>query len=402
MRRSASAAVLVLAYVAFVSLGLPDAVIGVAWPSIREEFTLAQALLGAPLAITAASYFVSGLLAGRLLERFGVGWLLAGSTALVAAGLIAFATAPAFAVILIAAPVIGFGSGAIDAALNTYGAQNFGPKHMSWLHAAYAAGATAGPAIMTVALGAGSWRAGYGTLAVLLSLLTITFTFTRRAWAGPKAHEVVIDAPGGIGPMESPRVSGWSALRNRRVLLQLGIFFCYTGLESATGQWSFTILSEGRGLGPIAAGTWVAIYWGGLLAGRIVLGPVAERIGAPRLLRLATIGVVVGSALFAIPGAGWGAVALPFLGFALASIFPGLMAETPRRVGSELTPHAIGFQVSAATLGVAAVPILSGLVGQHLGLAAIGPLLAGFAVVLLLLHERLVAIADRVTEDQSR
>jgi len=194
--------------------------------------------------------------------------------------------------------------------------------------------------------------------------------------------------------VEKP-VSGLSALRSGRVWLQIAIFFFYTGIEVSAGQWSYTVLTEERGLGGPVAGTWVTAYWGGLLAGRLVLGFVVERVGQVRLLRLATTGVVIFAALFAIPGQPWGAAALPLLSFSLASIYPGLMAETPRRVGEKTAPHAVGFQVSAATAGVAGVPSVAGLVSERLGLAAIGPVIACCALVLLLLHERLVAIADQ-------
>jgi MFS family permease len=131
-----SGTLLALAYLAFIGLGLPDALLGVAWPSLRDSFSLPQALLGVPLAVTATAYFISGMLAGRLMQGLGIGRLLAGSTALVAASVLAGSAAPAFALIVLVAPLAGFGSGAIDAALNTYAARGFSPKHMSWLHAA--------------------------------------------------------------------------------------------------------------------------------------------------------------------------------------------------------------------------------------------------------------------------
>ena len=394
-----SPTLLALAYLAFISLGLPDAVLGVAWPSLRDTFGLSQALLGVLLAVSAAAYFISGMLAGRLIQGLGIGLLLAGSTALVAAGVLGYSAAPAFALILVVAPLMGFGSGAIDAALNSYAARHFSPKHMSWLHAAYAAGAMAGPAIMTAVLGVGaSWRAGYAVVGVILAALALAFVVARRRWeTEPSASQVVVDAPGGVGPvpLDEPPMGTLSALRSGRVWLQIVIFFFYTGIEVSAGQWSYTLLTEGRGLGGTAAGTWVAIYWGGLLAGRLMLGFAVERVGQVTMLRLATLGVLIFSVLFAIPGLKVGAAALPLLSFSLASIYPGLMSETPRRVGARTSPHAVGFQVSAATLGVAVVPSIAGLMSERFGIEAIGWVIACGALVLLGLHERLVAIADR-------
>lgn len=394
-----SGGLLALAYLAFISLGLPDALLGVAWPSLRDTFQLSQAHLGAPVALAAGAYFISGMLAGRLIQGLGVGVLLAGSTALVAVGVLGYAASPLFVFILLVAPLIGFGSGAIDAALNTYAASHFSAKHMSWLHAAYAAGATAGPAIMTALLTRGaSWRAGYAVVGGLLAALVLAFIATRRVWeVGPPATDVVMDAPGNVGPvaLHAPPVSGFSALRDGKVLLQVAIFFFYVGIEVTAGQWSYTLLTEARGVSAPTAGTWVSAYWGGLLAGRLVLGFIVHRVGQVRMLRLATVGVFLSTCLFALPGWAWGAAALPLLSFCLASIYPGLMAETPRRVGARFAPHAVGFQVSSATLGLAVVPSIGGLLSQRFGLEALGPLIVGCALVLVLLHERLVALTDR-------
>ncbi|MBN1206177.1 MAG: MFS transporter [Myxococcaceae bacterium] len=394
---------LVLAYLAFVSLGLPDTVLGVAWPSLRETFSLPQALLGVPLAASATTYFLSGLLAGRLIRMAGIGSLLALSTALVAIGVAGYTLTPAFALFLFAAGLVGFGSGAVDSALNTYAAQNFGARHMTWLHAAYSTGAALGPATLTALLARGaSWRVGYAVIGTALAAMAVAFTLTRRQWVAGSPSSPKLDAPGALGTESlneaSRPVSGWTALRHPRVWLQVAIFFIYTGIEVSAGQWSYTVLIEERGVDATTAGAWITLYWASLLAGRIVLGFVVERVGTVRLLRLATGAAVVGALVFAAPGlpVGVGAVGLALLGFALAPIFPGLMAETPRRVGEQTALHAIGFQVSAATAGVAFLPSVAGLLGEGFGLVAIAPWIAGCTVMLAALHEVLVAKADRL------
>jgi len=389
----ASAALLLLAYVAFVSIGLPDTVLGVAWPSLRSTFDLPQAWLAAPLATGAATYFLSGLLAGRLMVRLGIGRLLAASTALAAAGVLGFGLAPAFVAFLLCGAIVGFGSGAVDAALNTYVARHFAARHMTWLHAAYAAGAAVGPALMTALLARElSWRVGYLVIGTLLAFLAFAFFLSRHLWAAGAA-QVLVDAPGGHGsaPVEPP-TTAWAALRHGNVRLQIATFFLYSGVEVTAGQWSYTILTEARGVDDTTAGGFVTLYWGGLLAGRVLSGFVVERVGNERLLRIATACAVVAAAGFAVPALppALSAAALALLSFSLAPIYPGLMAETPRRVGGA-TPHAVGFQVSAATFGIAAVPAMAGAIGTELGLNAIGPLLALCAVLLWLLHERLVA-----------
>ncbi|KFA88762.1 MFS transporter [Archangium violaceum] len=388
---------LALSYLAFVSLGLPDAVIGVAWPSVRETFSLPQAALGAALAMAASAYFTSGLFAGRFMRTAGIGTLLAVSTALAATGVTGYGVAPAFALFITAACFVGLGSGAIDTGLNTYAAHHFGARHMTWLHAAYSVGAALGPVLMTALLthGAG-WRAGYAVIGGALALLAVAFTGMRRQWdAGPGSSPPTAEAPAPVDAT-SPTVTAGATLRRPRVWLQIAIFFLYSGVEVTAGQWSYTVLTEARGLGTALAGTWVSLYWAGLLAGRIVLGFVVERMGPVRLLRLGTAGTVVGALLLALPAVP-AVLGLALLGFSLAPIFPALMSETPRRVGADAAAHAVGFQVSAATMGVAVVPSAAGLIGERLGLAAITPLILGVAVLLAGVHEVLVALADRPT-----
>jgi fucose permease len=182
------------------------------------------------------------------------------------------------------------------------------------------------------------------------------------------------------------------------VWLHIALFFVYTGIEVSAGQWSYTVLTEARGVDATRAGTWVSLYWASLMAGRISLGFIVERVGPVLLVRVATALAVVGAAVFAAPwlpdAASFAGLAL--LGFALAPIYPGLMTETPRRMGPAHAPHAVGFQVSAATAGVAALPSLAGVVGQRVGLAAIPVFLMGCTLVFVLLHETLVARVDRL------
>lgn len=374
-----------LAYVAFVSLGLPDAVLGVAWPSLAASFDVQRSALGAPLAAAACTYFASGLVAGRLAGALGIGGLLLASTALTLLGVIGYATSPGFTVFLLCAAVVGFGSGAIDAGLNTFAARHFAPQHMTWLHAAYSAGAAASPAIMTAVLARGaSWRVGYAIVAAALFAVGLAFVFTRRAWGSERAP----------APDQTSRpASAWSVLEQRAGRLQLSMFLIYGGLEISAGQWTYTVLTQGRAVDAVRAGEFVTAYWSCLFAGRVLLGFVVRRAGNVRLLRVAVPSAMLGACAFAVSGAppALSAAGLGLLGFSLAPIFPGLMAETPRRLGHELAAHAVGFQVSAATVGVALIPNLAGAIGAWWGLDAVAVFIAGCAVALALLHRALLA-----------
>ena len=292
----------------------------------------------------------------------------------------------------------GFGSGAVDAGLNAYVAHHFAARHMTWLHAAYSVGAAIGPALMTAVLARGAgWRAGYATIAAILALLAGAYTLSRRRWEDDAAGAA--SAADAASPVPSPR-GARRVLRLPRLWLQLSLFVVYAGLEVVAGQWSFTVLSESRGASAETAGAIVTLFWSSLLAGRILLGFVVERVGPVRLLRLGTLGAVCGALLFALPGApvALAAAGLAMLGFSIAPIYPALMGETPRRIGRDAAMHAVGFQISASTLGVALLPSVAGVLGQRVALDAIPLFVLGCALLFLALHEALVVVADRGRE----
>src|SRR5688572_9970050 len=277
---------LVLAYIAFVSLGLPDAVLGVAWPSIAQRLRVAPEALGAPLAASACAYFVSGLLAGRMVRALSIGGLLCASTLLTLLGVLGYAFAPAFALFLLAATVVASGSGAIDAALNTYAARHFGAHHMTWLHAAFSCGAAASPALMTAVLARGyAYSVGYMLIAGALAGVGIAFVFTLRAWGSSAQEAQQTD----VAPSDARSHNHtWLAVKNRAVQLHVAAFFVYGGLEVSAGQWSYTVLTQARAMSALGAGQLVTAYWVSLFAGRVLLGFVVQRVGTVRLSRIAT------------------------------------------------------------------------------------------------------------------
>lgn len=386
---SSTALLLTIAYLGFISLGLPDTLIGVAWPSVRDGFGRQQADMAWIFFGTGASYFLSGLFAGRLLNRAGVGVLLAGSSVLVVASGFGYAAAPLWGLFACSSLLHGLGSGAIDTGLNHYVAYHFSARHMNWLHACYSVGATLGPLIMTSMLaGLGSWRAGYVAVASLLLLLTVLFALTRRLWDAPAEPDA--DANSTHTPAESP-MGMRQALQNTAVWLQIALFFVYTGLEVTVGQWSFTLLTESRGVDKETAGLWVTVYWASLTAGRVLFGFVVERMGIDLFLRFSMLGVVAGLALFAFNGAALLAVgALALTGLGLASIYPCLMTRTPQRLGKARAAHAIGFQVSAAMIGAALFPSICGWLAQRSGLEVVAAVALGMGATLLVLHEVLL------------
>src|SRR5688500_11926260 len=226
---------IVLAYVGFISLGLPDAVIGVAWPSVRDSFRLPQGAAGLVFVASGLGYFVTSFLSGRLTHMLGIGLLLAASTALVAAAMLGFAFSPVWALFVACAVAHGLGSGAIDAGLNGYAAHYLSARHMNWLHACYCLGAMLGPLLMTAVLTSGNpYSTGYVTVGGVMLVLSIVFLMTRPQWGQASATAAAT----------GPRVGTAEALRHPGVLLQMVVFFLYTGLEVTFSQWAFTVLTE--------------------------------------------------------------------------------------------------------------------------------------------------------------
>jgi fucose permease len=381
---------LLLAYLAFVSLGLPDTTFGVAWPSLRHGFDLPASAIGAVLVAGGSGYFLSGLVAGSLMARAGVGWLLAGSSALVALGLVGYSLAPSWSAFFPVAFFVGLGSGAIDAALNAHAARHFSVRQVNWLHASWGVGASLGPVIMTAAIARErGYRAGYALLAGVLGSMALAFGASRRLWDDSGAAPA--SASGGASPgAVAPAASAGAALRDSTVRLSIAAFILYTGVESSVGQWCFTLLTEGRGLAVTAAGSWTAAYWASLTLGRVALGSVAERLGPDRLLRAASLGVVAGVALFGFSPGWLGRCGLLLLGASLAPMYPTLMARTPARVGARLAGHTVGFLVSAATLGSSLLPWTVGVLVGRLGLVAIGSVGVLLSLSFLLVHELLL------------
>jgi fucose permease len=390
--------VLLLAYLAFISLGLPDTVLGVAWPSLRAGFGIPQSAMGAVLAAGLTGYILSGLSAGAALARIGVGGLLAASSALVAVALLGFSLAPTWWAFFPMGLLLGFGSGAIDSGLNGYSARHFSVRQVNWLHGFWGVGASTGPALMTAAIANGhGYRAGYGVIAAVLAVMAVLFTVTRRRWDAPEAAVAATTHPPADAATEQPappqpvvRVGFRQALQSRGVWLQILIFFLYTGLESTVGQWCFSWMRERRGLGVEAAGAWTSAYWASLTLGRLALGSIVDRVGPDRLLRVASFAAVVGVVSFALSAGHVGRAGLLLLGMSLAPMFPTLMARTPARVGQNVAHHAVGFQVAAATLGSSLMPALAGVIVARSGLGVVGVVVVVLGIGLLLVHEALL------------
>jgi fucose permease len=394
--RASNPALVALAYVAFVSLGLPDGLLGVAWPSIRASFGLEVDALGALLVTFTAGYLASSFAGGWLLARLGVGALLALSCLATAASLIGYAVAPAWWVMAALGVALGLGAGAIDAGLNTFAAVAFSARMVNWLHACYGVGAATGPVIMSSVLAArGPWQRGYLIVGGWQLLLAACFALTRQRWPatpGAATHHG--------HPAPTPAASPLSTLRLPVVWLSVAVFFVYTGVEAAAGAWAYTLFTESRGVAAMTAGLWVSGYWGALTAGRLLSGFVVHFAPVGAVIRCSVIGMALGAALL------WadftdllGFLGLALMGLSAAAVFPSLISATPARLGAAHTANAVGFQIAAAMLGAALLPSLAGVLAERHGLEAVGATLTAGALLLVALYEALTALGARADRD---
>jgi fucose permease len=383
----------ILAYVAFVALGMPDGLLGVAWPSIRASFSIPLDSIGLLLSSVMAGYLTSSFLSGPLVTRFGVGNLLAVSCAMTGTGLIGYTLVPVWWMMVLLGVVAGLGAGAIDASLNSYVAAHFSEGMMQWLHASYGVGITLGPIIMTIALTAlNSWRVGYNIVGCFQLALAVCFVFALPIWNKKEAF---------IKNEKSKCLTDYKApfgetLRQYRVWLSFLLFFLYTGAEVLLGTWAYTLLIESRGIHPEVAGLWAGSYWATFTVGRVVAGLYAKRVGVDSLIFGSLIAALLGSVLlWWNPSNEANLLAVVLIGFAIAPIFPALISGTGQRVGLQYAANTIGIQMAAGGLGIALIPSLVGILARQISLEVIPVCLILLFVLLFGLYALTMRLAGK-------
>jgi fucose permease len=359
----------VLAYVAFVALGMPDGLLGVAWPSVRTSFSIPLDAVGLLLMAAMTGYMISSFLSSALIARLGVGKVLAASCAMSGAGLIGYTMVPAWWMMVLLGVVAGLGAGAIDVGLNAYVAAHFGEGLMQWLHASYGIGATLGPIIMTIALTTlNSWRVGYSIVGGFQLVLAACFALTLTMWNQKKAAGRS-NEPKRLTDYKTPLRE---TLYQPRVWLSMLLFFLYTGSEVSLGTWAYTLLIESRGIHLETAGLWAGSYWATFTVGRVVAGLYAKRAGVNFMVLSSLIMALLGTVLlWWNPAHVANLIAVALIGFAIAPIFPALTSGTSQRVGVRFAANTIGMQMAAGSLGVAIIPGCVGILARRVSLEMI-------------------------------
>jgi len=381
---------LFIIYIAFISLGLPDAVLGSSWPVMRNDLNASLEFAGVISLIISAGTVISSLYVNKAIHYFGIGKVVALSVLLTALTLLGFSMSNlALALVFLAIP-LGVGAGAVDAGLNNFVALHYKAKHMNYLHSFWGVGATAGPLLMAnfLALAEG-WRDGYMTIAVVQFLLVILLFASLPLWKQFVTRSVKRDET------SAPLVTNMTALKMKGVSLQLIMFFSYCAIETSTGLWAASYLTTERNILPVDAAFWVAMYYLGITAGRFACGVIAEKVVEETLIRSGVVIILFGCVLLALPFSGeLTKMGLIFIGLGCAPIFPNTLQMTPKRFGSSASQAIIGLSMATAYTGIMVVPPILGATAKVFTFASFPMILLFLVVILLLTTERLRRYSD--------
>ena len=376
---------LVIIYISFVSLGLPDALLGAAWPSMSAQFEVPVSYAGAISKIIAVGTVVSSLLSERMTKWLGPGNVTAISVAMTALAIFGFSLSDAYWMLLAWAVPYGLGAGSVDASLNNYVALHYASRHMSWLHCMWGLGASLGPYILGYALSGGlPWNIGYRYIAFLQIVLTALLVFCIPMWKnGTCGAAGENDAPGKpLGLRQIAAIPG-----AKEVMLA---FFCYCAAEQTAILWGSSYLFLHIGMDEQTAAGFGSLFLIGLTAGRGLSGFLTYKLSDIRMIRLGQGIMVLGIGVMVLPLGQWSAmIGLMIIGLGCAPIYPCIIHSTPVHFGPEKSQALIGVQMASAYVGIVAMPPLFGIIANHITVSLLPAYLAVITVLMIVMCERL-------------
>ena len=397
---------LAIIYFAFISLGLPDALVGAGWPVMHQDLGVPVSYAGFITMTIAIGTILSSLQSDRLTRKLGTGLVTTLSVALTAVALLGFSVSTEFWMLILWAIPYGLGAGAVDAALNNYVALHYASRHMSWLHSFWGVGAAISPFIMSYSLTQGlGWNTGYRVVAILQMVLVAILFAGLPLWR--KVHPTVPAAAAGGGGDEGEggktleRAAGndgkekplglIGALKIKGVPFVLLGFLAYCALEATAILWASTYLVQQRDVAASTAASFASLYLLGITAGRFLSGFVADRVGDRNMIRLGILGVCFGVILIALPleNDTLALAGLVIAGFGSAPIYPSIIHSTPANFGPSRSHAIIGIQMASAYLGATFAPPLFGFLGEAVGMWLFPFYLAALAALMLVMTEAL-------------
>ncbi|MBQ4265375.1 MAG: MFS transporter [Clostridia bacterium] len=380
-------ALLVIIYLSFISLGLPDSLLGSAWPTMVTD--LSAPLWGAGLISMTVSLctIISSVNSSRLIRRFGTGRLVAFSGLLTATALMGMSFAPGYFFLLLLGIPLGLGAGAVDAAINNYVALHCEAKHMNWLHCFWGLGTVISPYVMSAALSMGmTWTAGYRGVSAMQYVLAIVLLMTLNLWGGEKAKEEERSAK----VLSVPQVLALPGAKQG--LLN---FTCYCAVESTFILWSATYLVMARGMDAASAASMGGLFFIGMTIGRGVSGFIAMRLSPKQMVRLGQVMMVLGCLLLFVPGQSIAVFGLLFMGLGCAPVYPNIVQDTPRNYGAENSQAVIGVQMAFAYIGSLTMPTVFGWLAEAVGYGALPTFSLVLTAAMILLFNSQQQIVDR-------
>lgn len=377
--------ILIIVYLSFISLGLPDSLLGSAWPAMYGELGVSISSISWISVITTGGTVLSSLLSGTMIKRFGTARVTLVSILLTAIALLGFAFSGSFLGLCILAIPLGLGAGSVDAALNNFVALYFKASHMSWLHSFWGLGATMGPLILSFFIARGSWENGYLAIGILQLILVAFITSSLPKWKQVENKDAN-DASEAEVVFQSKK----SVLKKNSVKLSVLAFFLYSAIETTTGLWSSTYLVEYKSLAPEVAARWTSLFFLGITIGRLISGFLTYTMSNKLLIRLGQLICAFGGVLLLVPFSDLFSMAgLLFIGLGCAPIYPSMIHDTPNRFGRGASQSVMGLQVAFAYIGSSIMPLIfSGLVSfSTIGLFPVYILLS--VVVMTLCSEKM-------------
>lgn len=378
---------LIIIYLAFISLGLPDSILGVAIPALRAEWNIPLAATGVISMIIVGGSVVSSFFSDFIIKRVAPGKIIFLSCLVTGLSLLGFSFSPSVYWLYLLALPLGLGGGTVDATLNNYVASHFKAHHMNWLHSFWGVGATLGPVIMSWNLVNSSWQMGYRTISFIQLVLALFLLLSIPIWTRHRGGEFQ-ECP------DTPKTSNINIFSLHGTTYLFISMLLYCAVELGTGLWGSSFLVSYRGLSVDGAARYVAIYYGGITIGRFLSGFISFKLSNKQLIRYGLITAFSGVLLLLLPlprtliGGG-----LILIGLGLAPVFPSMIHETPNRFGKDLSQKIIGYQMGFAYIGSAIIPPLLGCLFQNLSLSLL-PLTLLIMIVSLIVTSELL---NRVT-----
>ena len=383
---------LAVIYMAFISLGLPDSLLGAAWPSMYTEFGVPLSYAGVVSMIIAFGTIVSSLQSDRMTRKLGTGMVTAISVAMTAMALFGFSFSHSFIALCLWAIPYGLGAGSVDASLNNYVALHYESRHMSWLHCMWGVGATLGPYIMGYALTGGqSWNVGYRYIGIIQVFLTAILLLSLPLWlkrtavnGGETDADTSVDKKSGkaLSLREIFSIPG-----AKEVML---CFFCYCALEQTTGLWASSYLNIYRGISPETAARYAALFYIGITIGRAISGFITMKLNDKQMIRMGQVIITIGLVMMLLPfSQNLSLFGLIVIGLGCAPIYPCIIHSTPAHFGADKSQAIIGVQMACAYIGTCLMPPVFGLIANYISVALLPVFLFVFLILMVVMHERL-------------